>query len=223
MDCLRNHTALYKQYKRDTELIEGWLLEHSVSPSSTKWKGKAKYTINVADLPRMAGIIASLKPAVTIPTALDDTFSRAIETRQQFNDWYRQHNQDESESNQRHSHFINVLRDTWEILRPLERERTSKASRQSRPQKGQPGQSHKKSVHLANRFSVLPVYTSPEQPSATASDTTAESDYVPRNVVPAAIIKGEEDIEYGFFVAMHSFFRHLQHLRNLLRYEYWSS
>lgn len=194
-------------------------------------KDKPQYTINVSDFTLMAGAIASFKPAVTIPTALDNLFSRAIGARQLFSDWYGQHAQDEHESNQRHSHFTNVLSNTWEILRPFEQARTSKAraskARGHRPQPDpQPGQTDKPSVHLANRFSGLHVETSSEQDTAAevAAEATAqpdESDYVLENVVPVAIIKSEEDIEDDFFLAIHSFFLDLQDLRDSLRYGYW--
>ncbi|KAI1126901.1 hypothetical protein F5Y10DRAFT_293264 [Nemania abortiva] len=187
-------------------------------------KDKPQYTINVSDFTLMAGAIASFKPAVKIPTALDNLFRRAIEARQLFSDWYSQHAQDEHRSNQRHSYFTNILTNTWEILRPFEQVRTSRASghrhrHRHRPQTGQPDEP---SVRLANRFSGLHVETSSEQD--TAPETAAqpdESDYVLENVVPVAIIKSEEDIEDDFFLAIHSFLLDLHELRDSLRYGYW--
>ncbi|KAJ2989988.1 hypothetical protein NUW58_g3180 [Xylaria curta] len=47
---------------------------------------KPRHTINVSDFTLMAGAIAEFKPAVKIPTALDNLFSRVIEARQLFSD-----------------------------------------------------------------------------------------------------------------------------------------
>ncbi|KAI1179018.1 hypothetical protein F4777DRAFT_535287 [Nemania sp. FL0916] len=175
----------------------------------------------------MAGAIAAFKPAVKIPAALARLFSRAIEARQLFSDWYEQHNnQDEyqSSSNRRHSHFTNVLNNTWEILRPFVQAEKSRR----RPQPGQPSQSDASSVHLTNRFSGLHVEVSPENEQDTAAETDEkpdekldESDYVLKNVVPVAIAKSEEEIEDDFLFAIHSFFLDLHDLRTMLSKGYW--
>lgn len=167
----------------------------------------------------MAGAIASFKPTVRIPTALDNLFSRAIETRRLFGDWYGMHAPDEHQSNQRHSHFTNVFSNTWEILRPFERARRARTSQASGKASAQPDEP---SVRLANRFSALHVETSSEQD--TAAETAAqpiEGDHALENVVPVAIIKSEEDIEDDFFLAIHSFMLDLHELRDCLRYGYW--
>ncbi|KAI1158261.1 hypothetical protein F5B18DRAFT_104106 [Nemania serpens] len=259
MEGLANNLTTYKQYKEDTESIAGWLAQNAarcgyrvadMSPSTGRLKGKTRkqardaaksgsaqaakekhpYTINVSDFTLMADAIASFKPAVKIPTALGNLFSRAIETRRLFGDWYGQHAHDEHQSNQRHSHFANVLSNTWEILRPFEQARkagTSKASgkasgHRSQPGQRQPGLSDEPSVHLANRFSALHVETSSEQDTAAESAAQPDkSDCALENVVPVAIIKSEEDIEDDFLLAIYSFFHDLQALRECLRLGYW--
>lgn len=68
-----------------------------------------KYTITVSDFVRMAKTIADFKPQVTIPTALDNIFSRAIEARRRCTQWYEEHLLGGEDSNRRHAPLCGSL------------------------------------------------------------------------------------------------------------------
>ncbi|KAI1113765.1 hypothetical protein F5Y14DRAFT_462239 [Nemania sp. NC0429] len=249
MEGLANSLTTYRRYKEDTESIAGWLAQTAAGcgyravdelpPTTGQLKGKARkqareaakdgphYIIGVSDFTLMAGAIAKFKPAVTVPTALDNLFGRAIEARRLFSNYYKLHAKDQHQSNERHSYFTNILSSAWEILRPLERQRKTRTSTTGghRPQPGQkdqPGQHDGPSVCLANRFSALHVETSSEQDTATeGTPQPDESNFVLDDVKPVAITKSEQDILDDFLLAIQAFMIDFRDLRLLLRSRYW--
>ncbi|KAI1760162.1 hypothetical protein GGR53DRAFT_96820 [Hypoxylon sp. FL1150] len=181
----------------------------AVKPTTTQMQSKPKYSVNVADFNRMAQAIADFTPKVTIPTALDNLFSRAIDARNRFTEWYRQSSHGEEGSNRRHAHFTGVLNSAWEVLRPFQSTRPSRVKKQPADiLKPEPV------ANLTNRFSKLEV----EQPhedldTATLSTAQDEDDYKLPGVTPATIIKNEEDIEEDFLFAIFTFMQELAEVR----------
>ncbi|KAH9909765.1 hypothetical protein F4778DRAFT_13067 [Xylariomycetidae sp. FL2044] len=173
----------------------------------------ARYTIAISEFCRMAQAIADHKPKVPIPQALDNIFSRAIEARRKVTQWYEDHAEDDLKSNQRHSHFTNVLTAAWEILRPFKRPR---ASQTSKPQTA-PSKSDEPLLNMTNRFYELAVEDpSDSVPEGEPGDSAQQNEdgYRLSDVEPVAIVQSEEDVEDEFFCAIILFMEELTHMRS---------
>ncbi|XXH01861.1 hypothetical protein Hte_008223 [Hypoxylon texense] len=185
-------------------------------PATAKTILKPQYAINVSDFSRMAKAIADFKPKVDIPKALDNLFSRAIDARRRFTEWYQRSSHGEEGSNKRHAHFTGVLNSAWEILRPFEPARTSHVKkRPADAPKSEPV------VALANRFSKLEVEQSHEVDFDTETSNSKpqdEDDYKLTDVAPVLIVKSEEDLEEDFLFAIFDFMQELAELRAYMRH-----
>ncbi|KAI0179859.1 hypothetical protein GGR52DRAFT_587363 [Hypoxylon sp. FL1284] len=181
--------------------------------ASTPTPLKPQYAINVSDFSRMAKAIADFKPKVVIPTALDNLFSRAIDARRRFTDWYKHSSHGEEKSNERHAHFTGVLNSAWEILRPFEPARKSHV-------KKQPANvpNTESLTNLANRFSKLEVEQSEDILDTETSTSAEQDDYKLTDIAPVTIVKSEEGIEEDFFFAIFAFMQELDELRAYIRH-----
>ncbi|KAM0433407.1 hypothetical protein ACHAPT_004285 [Fusarium lateritium] len=138
--------SIYQQYKEDTDYVAAWLACTAKScgyspsgstPSNTgkkatgKGKGKksgksssskataCKNVVAIKDFVPMAQIIASQKPAITVSQFFFKTLSRVIEVRSSFAARLATHGvAPDEESDQSHSHFVQVLQRVREILQP---------------------------------------------------------------------------------------------------------
>ncbi|KAI2779910.1 hypothetical protein F4815DRAFT_163251 [Daldinia loculata] len=174
-----------------------------------------RYTINVSDFSRMAKAIAKFNPKVNIPKALDNLFSRVINTRKQFTQWYQAYSHSDEGSNKSHVHFTSVLTNAWEILRPSEQARTSHVKKQI-----QEIPESEPVVNLVNRFSALEVEELQEQGPDVEPGRPAEldeNDYKLTDVARVTLLKSEEDIEDDFFFAIFAFMRELDDVRSCIR------
>ncbi|KAH9908419.1 hypothetical protein F4778DRAFT_795844 [Xylariomycetidae sp. FL2044] len=193
-----------------------------------------KYTIRVSDFNPMAKAIAEFRPKVNIPKALDNLFNRAIEARNICTQWYRENAHGDSESNDRHVYFTNVLKTAWETLRPSEQARTSHINKPAPvvvAQSSEPGTF----PSLLNHFSGLEIDHTLDLGPKTQSDcsdagdsnkdnnhTDEGDDYRLKDILPVSLAKNEEDTEYEFRFAIFSFMKELDRVRAVLR-KVWSS
>ncbi|KAI4861932.1 hypothetical protein F4820DRAFT_41118 [Hypoxylon rubiginosum] len=184
-------------------------------PATAQTVLRPQYAINVSDFNRMAKAIADFKPKLAIPKALDNLFSRAIDARRQFTEWYQRSSHGEEGSNKRHAHFTGVLASAWEILRPFEPARTSHV-------KKRPADAPKPEpvATLANRFANLEVEQSCDVgvDTETSTSTGQEDDYKLTDVAPVTIVKSEEDLEEDFFFAIFAFMQELDEVRAYIRH-----
>ncbi|KAI0006514.1 hypothetical protein F4779DRAFT_596171 [Xylariaceae sp. FL0662B] len=187
---------------------------------SAKLSSGPTYTISVSDFGRMAKAIADFTPKVAIPEALDNLFSRAIDARSRFTQWYQMYSHGEEESNQRHAHFTNVLTSAWEILRPFEPVRTARAKKKS-PKVQKP---EEPIINLINRFSGLNVEDTLDQGLEVETGTSAEQDekdYKLTDVASVTLVKSEEELEDDFFFAIFEFMLELDEVRSCIR-RFWN-
>ncbi|KAI6081936.1 hypothetical protein F4821DRAFT_274522 [Hypoxylon rubiginosum] len=222
--------STYKQYKEDTEAIAGWLDHHSRKcglklGKTSKPKSKArklksktksaadqahKYAVNVSDFNLMAKTIAESKHKVDVPRALTNLFSRAINARNEFTEWYRESPNGDEESNKRHAHFTGVLNSTWRILCP------SKPAEESQLKKQPTAVPElKTAANLVNRFSELKVEQPQEGVDTNTSPSAAQDkkEYKLTGIVPATIIKTEEENEEEFLFAIFTFMQEVANVR----------
>ncbi|KAF2105763.1 hypothetical protein BDV96DRAFT_655337 [Lophiotrema nucula] len=220
----QNLSSTYRKYKKDTEYIAGWLAhtakqcgyevetaQPEQQPSGRK-KGKARkaakptpstkdapppnFIIRVADFRAMAEAIASFKPRVDVPGALEYVFNRAIEARRKVWTWWEASHSG-SDSNKRHSHFIGILEAALDILKPLI------------PRESRINTDDLEHLNLRNRFDGLAV-----------EETDPYDDLIPEvkqsrlpKVAPVSIEQDEEGLEEEFFFAIESFLKELEEVR----------
>ncbi|KAI0849444.1 hypothetical protein F5Y00DRAFT_269426 [Daldinia vernicosa] len=176
---------------------------------------RPQYTINVSDFGRMAKAIAEFNPKVNIPKALDNLFSRVINTRNQFTQWYQAYSHSDEGSNKSHAHFTSVLTNAWEILRPSEQARTSHVKKRIQEIPGS-----EPVVNLVNRFSALEVEELQEQGPDVEPGRSVEldeNDYKLTDVARVTLLKSEEVIEEDFFFGIFTFMKELDDVRSSIR------
>ncbi|KAK8133765.1 hypothetical protein PG984_005777 [Apiospora sp. TS-2023a] len=238
--------ATYKQYKKDTESIAGWLAENatkhgfklgSTPMTSGRLKGKArkearkameagakrpKHTVKVSEFVIMAKFIANLNTKPDIPQALGHLFDRAIKARRECTEWYETVGHGDPLSNKRHTHFTNILINSWEALRPfqtIDKKRTRSGAKPNTKDV-----EHEDALPFLNRFSKLHVLdpTDSDHEHAQADDAT-EAQHEPDaslelpDVTPAAIERDEETVEEDFFLAIFTFLCEMKILRLMVR------
>ncbi|PMD30202.1 hypothetical protein L207DRAFT_592660 [Hyaloscypha variabilis F] len=135
----------YKQYKAGTIKVTTWLASRAqelntctdlFAPSEIKGtgrlKGKARaakkvvpkeqsHQIPLSAIPRIAKAIANIK-AQEVPGTIIRTLEDVIAARSACNECFEEHgskDQSTQASNEKHQHFIRVLRETLRILKPL--------------------------------------------------------------------------------------------------------
>ncbi|ROV86761.1 hypothetical protein VMCG_10893 [Cytospora schulzeri] len=209
-------------------------------PTSTRLKGKArkqakeaakagaaskphlqeppKYTIRVSDFTTMAKTIAEFgKPKIKVPRALFNLFDRAIGAREKFNEWFERTSHDASGSNQRHRHFVGILRSTYEILHPFSE--VKRAQKKANPGGSRPEPASSIPA-LGNRFMGLKVDDLdhvPENEHSGNSDPGGEQSYRLPDVGRVAVVRDEDEIEVEFCFAILSFCLELNVVRDYVR------
>ncbi|KAF2658695.1 hypothetical protein K491DRAFT_766560 [Lophiostoma macrostomum CBS 122681] len=134
LNHIENFLASYKQYKKDTEYIAGWLAEasasvgHEVEKTALKRKPKKRpgqtaaqarekaqnakaYIIKVSDFVPMAEAIAN--------GTGDERAMVPVATRRKVANWFKFKVDSDEDSNKRHHYFITVLEDAFRVLRPF--------------------------------------------------------------------------------------------------------
>lgn len=123
--------------------------------SAQCWTKPAKYIIPLHDFTQLANFIAKKRPRIDVPPSLISTLNRLITLRAGFAKLLAQHGQAfNSESEARHQHFMNALKDVRSILQPhpsVETEEQSKPASEDDKTPKPPGGG------LMNRFSALSV------------------------------------------------------------------
>ncbi|KAK8130388.1 hypothetical protein PG999_002768 [Apiospora kogelbergensis] len=231
----------YRQYKRDTESIAGWLADNALkcgfklagaaTASGPRLKGKARkqaqasrsqqsHTVKVSELIGMADTIIKHKPTPHVPKVLGSLFQRAIDARRDCSHWYQHHGNGDKYSNRRHQHFTNVLQDVWEALRPFQGSQT-KWTGAAEPNKKERKNNNDTASDYVNRFAGLQVQNilSPDLDGAEKSIPKVSLELP--NIAPAVIEKEEDDIEADFFFAIYSFLCDVKKLRRTVQH-YWS-
>ncbi|KAK7941380.1 uncharacterized protein PG986_013767 [Apiospora aurea] len=163
----------------------------------------------------MAQAIAAYKPKPNVPPALSRLFDRVIDARRQFGRWYAGMKATGPllASNERHSHFIDVLQATWEVLVPFEEARkTSKSSPKTTDE------NRKKAGFLSsleNRFANLHVESPSDSFGAHAASAPSAGDESPKlsTSINVQIQRDEDDVEKDFFLAIYTFLNELNYAR----------
>ncbi|KAE9375177.1 hypothetical protein N431DRAFT_463284 [Stipitochalara longipes BDJ] len=115
----------YKQYKAGTNKVTTWLASRAremlifsdLFPNTSERKGKGR----LKAIPRIAQAIANIKGQV-VPGAITQTLQDVIAARVACNECFQQQGTIDpsmQESNRKHQHFIEILRETLDILKPL--------------------------------------------------------------------------------------------------------
>ncbi|CAH0023410.1 unnamed protein product [Clonostachys rhizophaga] len=183
----------------------------STAKSTGRLKGKArreahnagpkpaKYIIPLHDFTQLANFIAKKRQRIDVPSSLISTLNRLNTLRAGFAKLLAQHGQAfNSESEARHQHFVNALKDVRSILQPhpsVETEEQSKPASEDEKAPKPPGGG------LMNRFSALSV----DEPSQDFLERFAkECDHAARpsqlvddvSVFEADLEKAEEELMF---------------------------
>ncbi|KAK4223562.1 hypothetical protein QBC38DRAFT_503029 [Podospora fimiseda] len=141
MSSSQTINSIYAQYKRDTSLVESWLLRTSATLSLNCQRRQTQlelqrhkdtnnhYILKVYEFKIFAKYIARRAPAATHITGAENficALERAIKGRKEFYQ-YQMDNNKSNEVNRRHLHFIGVLQDVYEILEPVLRRRRKRS------------------------------------------------------------------------------------------------
>ncbi|KAI4645148.1 hypothetical protein J4E93_005948 [Alternaria ventricosa] len=218
-------STTYRQYKKDTEYIAGWLVEASkkigfslnsgpapTPAESQRLKGKDRkkakeaakesaksqpsaYHIRTVDFIPIAEAIAKQAKKVKVPSPLLTVFGRAIKARKEAQAWYKSAKLED----EGHNHFINILSRVQEILRPL-----VPVARAVKPEK---------SNGVDNRFKKLTV----EEVADTSPKEKVERQATLPPVVTADIEQSEEEAEEEFFFAIHSFLAGIHEIQDVVQ------
>lgn len=226
----RSLTSTYREYKKDTEYIAGWLawtsqrcgytvsLKQKEEQKTPRLKGKARkaakakttipklnseplYTIKVSEFVAMARSIASFEPKIEVPSALQTVFDRVILARTKVANWFDKAHSDHG-SNKRHSYFITILEEASVLLRPLV------------PRK----ETVSEHINVHNRFAGLKV-----------EETDPLDELIPEvkesqlpQVNPVMIEQDEQGLEEDFFFAIKSFLDDIFEVRKYVTKEWLS-
>ncbi|KAF2251706.1 hypothetical protein BU26DRAFT_451587, partial [Trematosphaeria pertusa] len=208
LDRTQSLLFAYKQYKRDTEYIAGWLAETSrIADYALKEQGertqskpkkrrkdrkKAKrdggansgpqYLIKVADFVPMAESIAKAESDVLVPVS----------------NWFKFKIDADTESNKRHHYFITVLEDAFRVLRPF-------ISTGPHPARAGDGKTNPEAMAFENRFATLTIGEAAEM----ADELEAEDLALP-DVVHVLLEKDDEELEEELKLAVSVFLEGLQ-------------
>ncbi|KAH7095776.1 hypothetical protein FB567DRAFT_39657 [Paraphoma chrysanthemicola] len=177
---------VYRQYKEDTEFIAGWLAKESLKcgyelstmgdqpqKAPRRLKGKARkqardssageparggnYLIKRTDFIPMAQKIAEQLPKVHVPALVEHTFNRVISERRRVSDWFRSSHGKTNTGDERHFHFIGVLKGAFATLCPFKESKVNPRATRTfgPPQVG--------SLPVHNAFAGLQVDVSPDE------------------------------------------------------------
>ncbi|EHY60040.1 hypothetical protein HRR83_006398 [Exophiala dermatitidis] len=136
----------YKQYKKDTELVAGWLAQKAAScgykPNMTttnepKLKGRARKlardaakqsgipqpsrtvnSIKTTEFVEMAGHIAKARPKIVLTRQIHAIWERTIRARREFTAWFKAKSDVASFTDEKHSHFVTILQTALDTLKP---------------------------------------------------------------------------------------------------------
>ncbi|KAK8862609.1 hypothetical protein PGQ11_008844 [Apiospora arundinis] len=230
----------YRQYKRDTESVAGWLAENAVqcgfmlagavTDSGPRLKGKARkqaraakaqatYTVKVSEFIEMADTIAKAKPRPYIPQALGCLFRRAIGARRECTHWYQHQGKGDDLKNKKHQHFTDVLQVAWQTLRPLQAAQTKRTG--SAKSNAKERNDDNAPLTSENIFSALSIQYTVDSDFDETDEPIESAFFELPGITPAAIEKEEEDIEADFFFAIYSFLCDVKKLRSFVQHS-WS-
>ncbi|KAI4640813.1 hypothetical protein J4E93_008406 [Alternaria ventricosa] len=217
-------SLMYRNYKKETEYIAGWLAwtsqqcgylrtameAETQAPRKRGKAGKARkpakqqskndtkvqYAINVSEFKGMAEHIASFNPKIEVPAALQKVFERVISARNEMADWFRKEHSSDQGSNMRHSYFINVLENAAAILKPLTPEAPVVAE----------------NIKLQNRFAGLAVE---ETDPLNELIVEVQEKQLP-DIHPLPLEQDEEGLEDDFFFAIATFLDDISKVRKYI-------
>ncbi|KAK8083877.1 hypothetical protein PG996_002658 [Apiospora saccharicola] len=192
--------------------------EAATKPSSAAAPSGPQYIIQVSQFVPMAKAIASYTPKPNVPPALSRLFDRVIEARRQFGSWYADMSAPGSKaSDERHTHFVDVLQATWEVLVPFE-----EARKTSRPS---PKAADENKIRdgllfpLENRFANLHVETPKESSDSHATSIPSSPDnesYRLPTSINVQIQRDEDDVERDFILGIYTFLSELDGARSYI-------
>ena len=230
LDHADTFLSTYKQYKRDTEYIAGWLAETAKTtgyelrtrkapmakkkrsgkkkPSKPRPEGK-EFIIGVNEFVPMAEAIAQTGSDMLVPVALSRVFNNAIQTRRKVANWFKTKVHSDDDSNKRHHYFITVLEDAFRVLRPHISVGLPKTAR------GESRTEEVSDIALENRFANLTV----EEASDMADEIGVDTTDLPE-VAKVVLEQDETELEEDLMFAVHLFFLELQKTRDVVR-EMW--
>ncbi|TVY17417.1 hypothetical protein LARI1_G004222 [Lachnellula arida] len=219
----------YKQYKAGTASVISWLVNQSKetnvstkllpaasgSQGSGRLKGKAraarkengpKHIVPLASIPQISQAIAEAAKAM-VPLKIIRTLEEVIAARSECNDCFEQQGPRDTStttSNRKHQYFVEVLRETLQILKPLSRvpDQTKAAK-----QKASNAKVNNDIIDLQNRLDYLEVdepteWTASALPSKT-NKTAGTFELEPR----------DEDVSFAIFCL----FKDLTDIRHYVR------
>lgn len=176
-------------------------IEKEAESSTTKpdddEAGPPTYTLKVKDFIALAQkIAAATKPAVRVPSDIANALSRAIELRQKYSTTLGAAGDD---ADQAHQHFLRVLEQTREILRPKFSKSLKKQEKESTTGTAASGKDASVSAaeFLTNKFEALDVQEPSESLQSASGSKAKASDRekpAPRYQVEAKDDKAEEDL-----------------------------
>lgn len=196
----------------------------------------ARYTITVKEFTDLALWIVNQKPPIKVPQIILWLIRSAITLRKRCAEWFqkkmtRENLADESASNLKHSHFIDVLEHVLHILEPNSTPETVDSAQVGRtPSEDTAGKmdagakSQAELDNLVNCFDILNI-----EQNAFAPDAVPEPSAAARNVVsgettpraPRNVTYEMEATDEELYFALYCFFDDLDRLRGFL-HKLWS-
>ena len=178
-----------------------------------------QYIISVSQFLPMAQAIATHKPKIKVPLVLNRLFHRVIKARRSFAKWYAEVGKTEhAASNERHTHFIDVLQATWEVLVPIEQARKATEPDRTKDVKSESGFLGS----LENRFATLrvenPNDTSSSHHTTPSPSSAGEEDYRLSTNIKVKVQRDEDEVENDFFLAIYTFLNELSSARQWIRH-----
>lgn len=227
--------ATYRQYKRDTELIAGWLAENA-SKYGCRPRRRNGAAVMTSEFVPMAEAIT--KSEVTIHTAVRNAFRSAIVARRRCTEWYKEnaHGDEADQSTDRHVYFTNILQTTWGILITCHL-RVKRGKENNLPASVRLNESD--FTATSNRFNMLQLDDdldfsddNTEDATVTFSKPTKKKQGRKKGAkkakkhtthftsLSATIIPDEEQIEDEFWFAIYSFLMEMHKVLAIVR-QYW--
>ncbi|KAK8140118.1 hypothetical protein PG984_000184 [Apiospora sp. TS-2023a] len=237
---LSDFTVKYRQYKDDTLNISSWLAENALkcgfdlkAPAATpntarvgngRLKGKDRKKAKETAA-KTSSVIAPSEPQYIIQVSQFVPMAKAIasyqpkpKARRRFGHWFAGTGRPGARaSDERHTHFADVLQATWDVLVPFKEALTrSKPSPKTADEKKSKGGLL---FSLENRFAGLhvesPIEFSGSHAASSQPSPDNESDRLPTSI-NVQIQKDEEDIEWDFLLGTHAFLCELSEARSYI-------
>lgn len=213
-----------QQLLDDTDYIAGWLgssalkCGYSIQSSGTKQRSsKSKdslttrnYILKTSGFVPIATLVARNRQTVPTPQYVKILFGRAIDARQSVIQFFTSYtgNDPNRQSDQKHQHFIDILKKTFDILWPFK----PSQSRVGVSSRDQPKATETVEEQFANRFSLLTVEETTEA-DETSSDILSQTG---PSVPQVTIERSQSESEEEFFFAIWALLHELHSIRELL-------